>query len=298
MSGDFQAEGSESTALVAGATGTAGTAYLRELVAAGYRVLGTVRPGSDASAIEETGASPVEVDLRNGSDTRDALLEVDAVLVALLGRGDDAAADEREISKNVIDAARARSIGHVVYTSVHRADQQSGVPHFEVKGEIEAYLEAAGLTYTILRPTTFMDALSAPWLQRSVREDGILASPIHLDTPITYLDTADLATVGRLALETKELQNTTLPIAGPAPVTYRDLLPVLDQLFGFGVTYQQIPLEQAETNMGSEVAAMVRHFNENGFVVENSPLLDSLSLELTTVEEYVTATWSNAPSPA
>lgn len=285
------------TVLVAGATGTAGTAFVNELAGADYRVFGTVRPGSDPSTITESGATPVEIDLGNVEDTHEAVSAVDAVFVALLGRGEQAAEDEREITENVIDAAQAGSVEQVVYTSVHGADERTGVPHFEVKGELEAYLEASGLPYTILRPTTFMDALSAPWLRRGIEERGVLASPIGEDAPIAYLDTANLATVGRLALETGELQDATLAIGGPEAVTYRELLPVFRTLAGSEVTYQRLPIEQVEADMGSDVASMVRFLNEDGFLVENGPVLDRLDVRLTDVETYLRSTRTAGSEP-
>lgn len=283
------------TAVIAGATGTAGRAYVNELVSAGYRVQGIVRPGSQSAPIADAGATPVVADLRDEEDARDALSAAGVVFIALLGRGEDAAADERVITQNVIDAARAASVDHVVYTSVHAADEETGVPHFEVKGELEAYLEAAGLTYTVLRPATYMGALSAPWLRSGIDEDGVLASPIRDDVPISYLDTANLAELGRLAIETDTLRSRTLSIGGPRSVTYQDLLPLYEGLTGTAVTYRNVPLEQVEAQMGADVAAMARYFNENGFAVENDPLLDHLDLRLTDVEAFLTATWTDIP---
>lgn len=293
MSRDSPTEVKKSTVLVAGATGTAGSAYVNELVEAGYDVQGTVRPDSDTPVLTTSGAIPVKIDLKNEEPTHNAISDVDAVFIALLGRGEDAAENELEITQNVIDAAHAASVEHVVYTSVHRADEETGVPHFEVKGEIEEYLKNSGLTYTILRPTTYMDALSAPWLRSNIEENRVLASPILADTSITYLDTEDLATIGRLALEVGDLQNSTLPIGGPRAVRYHDLLPIFEELSGHDVTYQNVPLEQAEDRMGADIAAMVRFFNEDGFVVENDPMVEQLGIQLNTVEEYLTATWTD-----
>lgn len=114
-----------------------------------------------------------------------------------------------------------------------------------------------------------MDAFSAPWLRRSIDDDGILASSIHDDVPISYLDTATLAERGRLALETEELRNGTLPIGGPRPMTHGDLLPLYERLTGTDVTSRNIPLERIEPQMATDVAAMARYFKENRFAVEN-----------------------------
>ncbi len=96
-------------------------------------------------------------------------------------------------------AAAAAGALHVVYTSVHPADASTGVPHFDVKGRLEAQLTGLVPRLTVLRPTTFAD-LTAP-LRTSIDANGVLVSPIGRDTPIGYVPTDDLAWVAVAALQ-------------------------------------------------------------------------------------------------
>ncbi len=275
------------TVLVAGGTGTAGTAYVEALVGAGYRVKATIRPGKDPAPLVRMGAEPVEADLRRPEVAGRALEDVDALVVAVLGRGSDGAQDEELITRNLVDGARAADVSRLVYTSVYLADEPTGVPHFEVKGRLEDYVRGSGLRHAFLRPATFMEGLNAPWIRASVEERGVLASPIAFEAPISYVSVADVARFGVLALEDAEIEGATLNLGGPEAVTYADLLPIMSELLGHQVEYQQIPLARVEESFGPDVAAMIGLFNESGFVVETDPALRRFSVPLTPVRAFL-----------
>ncbi len=280
---------------VAGGTGTAGRAYARTLAARGYEVTASARDQSAGAALAELGIEPVAVDLADRAATADAMEGANTVVVALLGRGENAAAQEEEITRNVIDSAVQVGADRLVYTSVLTADQTTGVPHFEVKGVIERYLANASVAATVLRPATFMDALTAPWMREALVTRGILTSPIAFDAPISYVATADLAEVAVRVLDQPGFVGETIEVGGPQPVTYRELLPIFSQLLEQTIRYEQLPLEQVAAQLGPDMAAMIRHFNTRGFAVDPGPLIDRLGLELTSVEEFL---WQNFAAPA
>ncbi len=275
------------TVLVAGGTGTAGTAHVEALVGAGYRVKATIRPGKDTATLVRMGAEPVEVDLRHPEAAVRALEGVNALVVAVLGRGPDGVRDEEFVTRNLVDGARAAGVFRLVYTSVYLADEPTGVPHFEVKGRVEDYVRKSGLRHTFLRPATFMEGLNAPWIRASVEERGVLASPIALETPISYVSAADVARFAVLALEDEALEGATLNLGGPEAVTYTDLLSVMSELLGHRVEYQQIPLKQVEESFGPDIAAMVRYFNTTGFVVDAAPVAHRFPVPLTSVRAFL-----------
>ena len=84
---------------------------------------------------------------------------------------------DREVRQGVMlaDAAQAADVAHFVYSSVGCAYRETGIPHFDSKGEIEEYKRQIDLPYTILRPVFFMQnremmrdqILDGPWLSRS-----------------------------------------------------------------------------------------------------------------------------------
>src|SRR5690606_22505533 len=154
------------------------------------------------------------------------------------------------------DTAAEEGVERIIYTSVYDADASTGVPHFDVKAELEAYIQRSGLNYTFLRPATFMTGFRAPWLMQRVIQEGVLATPIALHTPISYGAPADLAQFGLAALTDERLHNAALNLGGPEPVTYAQLLPFLSSLLGRDVRYQQIPIDVVAAQMGASMAAM------------------------------------------
>lgn len=275
---------------VAGGTGTAGSAFARALTARGYDVTATARDERAAASLVEAGVEPVSLDLADADATADAIAGVDGVLVALLGRGESAAVAEEQITRNVIDAAARTGAERVIYTSVHLADRPTGVPHFEVKGRLERYLSDASVPATVLRPCTFMDAFAAPWIREGLLARGVLATPIDIDAPLSYVATADLAEVAARALTDADLAGEAIELGGPRPVTYRELIPTLSELVGRSVQYQQLPLDQVEAQLGSDMTAMIRLFNEHGFAVDADPIVHRLGIELTSVEDFLRQT--------
>ncbi len=272
---------------VAGGTGTAGGAYARAFAARGYEVKATARDERGAETLAARGVDVVDVDLADAEATADAIDGAGAVLVALLGRGEGAPVQEESITRNVFDAASGAGVRRVIYTSVHTADRATGVPHFEVKGRLERYLADAPVPATVLRPCTFMDALSAPWILEGLLDRAVLASPIAIDAPISYIATADLAEVAVAALEEPDLAGQTIELGGPRAVTYRELIPTLSELVGRTVEYQQLPLDMVEAQLGSDMAAMIRLFNKQGFAVDVDRVVARLGVELTSVEAFL-----------
>lgn len=276
---------------VAGATGMAGRAYVEALRAAGHHVRASVRPGDVRSWAD--GVEPVPVDFTDAQGTRDALADVAAVVIALAGRGEASAEDEATITRTLAHAAAAAGVEEVVYTSVHQADQATGVPHFEVKGRLEAELRGLVLRVTVLRPTTFADALTAPWLRQGIDEQGVLVSPMAIDAPISYVATDDLARIAVAAMHEPSLRGETITVAGPEPTTYADLLPLLSELAGRAVGYRQIPRADVLRNFGPDLTAMTDLFNTHGFTATPSPVLERLNLVPRPVEAWLHDAWPN-----
>lgn len=59
--------------------------------------------------------------------------------------------------KNVVDAAKAAGVQHLVYSSVGSAHRGMGQKHFDSKWQIEQYIHTLGVPCTILRPVFFME---------------------------------------------------------------------------------------------------------------------------------------------
>ncbi len=283
--------------MVVGGGGTAGRAYVAAFRAAGHNVTATVRPGANASDLKALGAKVVEVDLHDAAAARSAVGDAGLVVIALMGRGPQPAADEQLITNNVLSAVEANaSVGggvrHVVYTSVLRADVPSGVAHFDVKAELEAAVRRVAPAHTILRPCTFMDGLTAPWFRASIDEHSTLMSPIAKGALISYVAARDVAALAVRAWTDPRLVDRTIDLGGPEAVTYERVLGLLSSMTGKEVQYRQVPIADVEARMGPDIAAMIRMFNTRGFAIDMTGAASALGLRLTTVEELLHAAYA------
>lgn len=268
------------TVVVVGGRGTVGRAYIEALAAAGHNVWATIRPGDDPDPMLALGAHFVEADLATEDGADRALTDTDVVVVALAGSRPDLIGAEKLVTTHVVEAAARHRVGHIVYSSVLRAERYTGVPHFDVKGELERAVEHSGVPYTILRPCTFMEALDSHLIRSGVERFGMLMSPIGYDTPISYIATADVAKFAVRALDDDRLAGAALDLGGPRTETFASLVPIMAELVDHEVTYSRISLEPIESQLGPELVSMVRYFDEYGFSVDMGPVLERFPEQL------------------
>ncbi|WOD41728.1 SDR family oxidoreductase [Nodosilinea sp. E11] len=153
-------------AFVAGATGATGSKIVTQLVNRGVPVVAFVRDAAAARA-----KLPIEVTLVEGSVTdRDSIRRAIAGCTVLLSAtgarpGFDPTGPyqvDYEGNKNLIDEAKAAGIDHFVMVSslcvsrfLHPLNLFFLILYW--KQQAEAYLQASGLTYTIVRPGGLKD---------------------------------------------------------------------------------------------------------------------------------------------
>lgn len=257
--------------LIAGATGTAGqslTTYFTQQK--NVDVFGITSKTENTEKLEKLEATPIIADLTNEDETLKAISNIrpDVVLTSVMGRGDNASKQEKMMGENLVRTSVTSGVETFGYISVFRADQNTGVPHFDVKAEIEAFIKQSGLNYLIIRPATFMDGLFMPWFLQPVKEKNTIVSPNNHEVKISYIHTEDIAEIIGYALEL-ELLNKTY-IVGSEPLSIADLQRIFTEKKGTSIDFYQLSLEQVEQTVGSDIARMVEYFNKNGFeVTEN-----------------------------
>jgi uncharacterized protein YbjT (DUF2867 family) len=252
--------------LVTGATGTQGGAVARELLQRGYTVRGLTRkPESDkAQALTALGATMVAGDYDDPASLAAAMDGVDGVFAVTLfwHGGYDA---EVEHGKRLIDEATKAGVGHFVLTSVASADSGTGIPHFESKWEVEQYLHASDLTWTIIRPVEFMDNWG--WSLEDFSE-GKLIDPRDPGSRHQWIAARDIGFFVSEAFDHPvEWAGMTQEIAGDE-LTLVELQGVLTEAFGSEFEYIQPSWEAFENGAGEEITDMIRWFEEEGYSVE------------------------------
>jgi uncharacterized protein YbjT (DUF2867 family) len=145
--------------LVAGATGLAGAAVLREFIRNSHPVQALVRRRARARAF---GAFPtvevVEGDLSRPATLQEALAGVERVL--LISSPDQQMAERQS---RFIDAAKQADVQHIVkFSGLSAADVDTPFVFGSLQADIERYREGSGLAWTQLRPSQFMTELTTP----------------------------------------------------------------------------------------------------------------------------------------
>lgn len=206
------------TIVVTGATGQQGGATARALLREGFRVRALVRdPGSPkAEALAREGIELARGDLGERASLDDALRGAYGVFSMQVSSGQPeygvTDADEERFGKNVVDAARAVGVQHLVYSSVAGLVSDSGVGHFESKWRIEQYVRASGVPATIVRPAAFMELLGQPHFGIA---QGTLTFFLDGDQTMQWIAVEDIgAVVARVFADPNRHLGTTFELAG------------------------------------------------------------------------------------
>lgn len=134
--------------LVTGATGNQSGALARILLERGHHVRAFTRDTGSAACreLEALGAEPVAGDFGDRDSIERALAGVDA-LFAMATPFEAGVEEEARQGIALAEAAEAAGVGHLVYSSVAGADQDTGIPHFDSKREVERRIEESGVRW-------------------------------------------------------------------------------------------------------------------------------------------------------
>ena len=128
--------------LVTGATGKQGGHLVRELLARGHSIRALTRKpeSAAAAALAARGVTIVTGDFEDQGSLERAARGVDTVFAMSTPFGSSAKTETRE-GINIVRAASAAGVSHLVYASVAGADRATGIPHFDSKFEVEKELQ-------------------------------------------------------------------------------------------------------------------------------------------------------------
>jgi uncharacterized protein YbjT (DUF2867 family) len=275
------------TILVAGATGTQGGATARELAARGYRVRGLTRnPDSEtAQALTALGIEMVRGDFDDAESLDRALDGAYGAFSVQQYRGVGVDGEIRQ-GKAFADAAKRAGVQHFVYTSVAKATLDTGVPQFESKLEIENYIRSIGLSFTIIRPATFMSAFEE---FREEAMTGEISGPLPAELERVFIAPQD---IGRFAAEAFDHPGVWLgraeAIAG-VRISYAEAAAAMGRVLGMPVNYRRIPWDEFTATATPTAVARESWYLENSDPVDVEGLRSDYPW-LMTLEEYLTDT--------
>ena len=223
--------------LLTGATGSIGTELAPLLTARGepFRVL-----ARDPAKGRALGGQVAVGDLDDERAVAEAMLGVDRVFLnaggAVPSSGEQPMVRQQ---KAVIDAARAAGVSHVVKVSVWGA-RPGGKLAEGAHWEIERYLEASGLSWTMLRPSGFMQNYLTG--AGAFGDDGELLGA-YRDARVAYIDCADIAACAAVCLSERVGVGETYLLSGPEALSHAEIAGKLTRALGRPIRYVDLPPE-------------------------------------------------------
>ena len=152
---------STQTIAITGITGSQGGAAARALLQEGWKIRGLTRnpKRKQAAALADLGA----VLIQGNMGDPEALERLFDGVYGVYGVTDffrNGIDKEIEHGKLIADTAKKTGVKHLIFASAASSDQDTGIPHFDSKWQIEQHIETLGIPATILRPTIFMEDLT------------------------------------------------------------------------------------------------------------------------------------------
>lgn len=142
----------------------------------------------------------------------------------------------------------------------------------------EAALRAAGMPWTILRPSGFQSN-ALRWRQQL--EDGDVVRAPWPDVPIAAIHPADIAAVASTALSEPGHEMTTPTLSGPEPLTPADQVATLAGILDRPLRYEPLSDAEARTEMAGTappeiIDALFRFFSEGEF--DDAGVVDTVAV--------------------
>ena len=215
--------------LVTGATGGLGRRIVQLLREREMNVRAFVRLTSRYSELEQRGSQIFIGDLQQDKDIQKACQGVQYIISAH-GSGSNAQALDYRANIELIDQAKAAGVQHFVFISVLGVDRgYEDAPVFKAKREVEKYLQASGLNYTILRPSGFASNL-LPLAER-FRQTGVYLLIGDPKSRTSIVSTDDLAKIAVDSVNIEEAKNQIFSVGGSDILQRQDIPRIFGRIF-------------------------------------------------------------------
>jgi uncharacterized protein YbjT (DUF2867 family) len=227
--------------VVTGATGNAGSAVVRALVAAGESVRALVRDGDGARLPAGT-----ELAVGDLNDPATLMPHLEGVTGAFLLSG-YAGLDE------TLANMRRAGLERVVLLSSSAApggDETNAVARYHILSE--RAVRESGLGWTFLQPNTFMTN-TFQWLPQ-LRGGDVIRAPFP-DVRVATVDPDDIGAVAAVALTSAASVGHTYRLSGPESLSPADRVAILAEVLGRELRFEGQPNEEARAEMSATMPA-------------------------------------------
>jgi uncharacterized protein YbjT (DUF2867 family) len=230
---------------VTGASGTVGREVVKQLQALNAPFRAAVSSASSADALRARGVDAVTCDYHQPETVAAALEGCDTLF--LLGPN---LIEQTQLETDAVAAAKAAGVRHIVKLSVMgAADEAYSLAH--VHRPVEKAIEASGLTWTFLRPNSYMQNI-VTFMKPTIQSDSMFYSACGA-ARISHVDTRDIAAVAAQALTAPDQhQGEVYVLTGPEAVSYDDLAAAVSSVLDRPITHVNLPAEDLKAGMLAE----------------------------------------------
>ncbi|RYC68746.1 SDR family oxidoreductase [Spirosoma sordidisoli] len=221
--------------LITGASGNVGLETLRLLMLRPDRTTRDVVAGGRSRVDTETDTAVqpdgfVRLDFTDPGTFAAALAGVSRVLLVRPPQ----LADVDRYFAPFVQAMKQAGVRHVVFLSLQGVENNPVTPHHK----IERLIVEAGLPFTFLRPSFFMQNLSTTH-RDEIKDRHEIFIPAGRGRT-SFVDVRDIAAVAELVLTnpTQAYQNRGYELTGSEALTYDEIAGILSRVVGHRITYR------------------------------------------------------------
>lgn len=276
--------------LITGAAGKTGRTVIQALQQKAQPMRAYVRRAEQAQGLAGLGVTEIAIgDLNDPAALQQALQGVRALYHICPNMHPN----EVQIGRNVIGAAQAAGVEQFVYHSVLHP-QTAAMPHHWNKLHVEELIFEAGLPFTILQPTAYMQNILAGW--KTIVEQGVYTIPYPMTTRLSFVDLADVGAVAAQVLTEPGHLGASYELVGTLPLSQQQIATVLSEQLGRPVQVNAVTLETWERNARATglgdyaidtLVQMFRYYEHFGLVGNPNVLRWLLGREPTTLAAFI-----------
>jgi uncharacterized protein YbjT (DUF2867 family) len=237
-----------SSVLVVGATGFLGTQICVLLTQQNKKVKALVRSTSDPKKIkvlQDMGIDTVVADVKDPASLKNICAGINAVITTVSStfsrsEGDSIDTVDRQGQLNLVDAAARSGVEHFVYISFLQSPEN--FPLQDAKHTVEKKIQESNMTYTILRPTFFMEIWLSPHLGFEPQKGTV---KIYGDgvNKISWISIRNVADFAVASLENSFAENKIIDLGGPETLSPLDIVHMFEESEQRSIDTSFIPVE-------------------------------------------------------
>lgn len=289
--------------LVAGATGTLGSAIVRHLSAGDFQVRALVRKPEPAwvQHMQNRGVELAPGDVLRPISLRSVFDGIDCAISTVTRSGRTGLVEGRG-NINLIEAARNAGVEQFLFVSAVGANLADGVPDLGTKGQVEFLLRDSGLHYTIVRPTLYHESLphAIPGGLRALL--GNTGAGLRRQRHIAFVTGGRTAKFGWIAADDvarvivaccgePEWYRATLELSGPELLTFDEALAALGRGLGRSIALRHIPLRLARMAAPfsarlSELVGRMAFLDQYGAAADTTFIAERFAFQPRSVEAW------------